>query len=108
MAVAGLLLVAAVASAQAQDVAPETKKVDPVVITATTVPTPAQQLGVSLNVITGEEFKTYHYSAVDDAFRNIPGVNVTQKGGYGKFSTLSIRGANAKQVIIFHDGLRVL
>ena len=52
---------------------PETKKVDPVVVTATTVPTPAEQLGVSLNVITGEDLKTYHYSTVDDAFRNIPG-----------------------------------
>jgi len=86
---------------------PETKKVDPVVVTATTVPTPAEQLGVSLNVIAGEDLKTYHYSTVDDAFRNIPGVNVTQQGGYGKVSTLSIRGANANQVLILVDGVRV-
>jgi vitamin B12 transporter len=91
----------------AQETKPETKKVDPVVVTATTVPTPAEQLGVSLNVITGEEFKTYHYSTVDDAFRSIPGVNVTQQGGYGKLSTLSIRGANANQVLILVDGVRV-
>jgi len=30
----------------------ETKVVDPVVVTATTVPTPATQLGVALSVIT--------------------------------------------------------
>ena len=105
--VAALTVLGAVPSVEAQDVAPETKKVDPVVVTATTVPTPAQQLGVSLNVITGEEFKTYHYSALDDAFRNIPGVNVVQQGSYGKLSTLSIRGANANQVLILVDGVRV-
>jgi vitamin B12 transporter len=87
--------------------AQETKNVDPVVVTATTVATPAEQLGVSLNVIPGEDFKTYQYSAIDDAFRNIPGVTVTQQGSYGKFSSLSIRGANANQVLILVDGVRV-
>src|SRR5262249_59850046 len=57
--VAGALAVfGAVVSAEAQDVAPETKKVDPVVVTATTVPTPARELGVPLNAIPGEHFKT--------------------------------------------------
>jgi len=105
-----VLAVAGAASAQGtkpQDTKPEAQQVDPVVVTATTVPTPAQQLGVSLNVISGEDFTTYHYPTVEDAFRNIPGVNVTQQGSYGKLSTLSIRGANASQVLVLVDGVRV-
>ncbi len=101
-----LALVAMLAAA-GPSAAQETQKVDPVVVTATTVATPAEQLGVSLNVIPGEDFKTYQYSAIDDAFRNIPGVTVTQQGSYGKLSTLSIRGANANQVVILVDGVRV-
>jgi vitamin B12 transporter len=93
----------AVASAAAQD----TKSVEPVVVTATTVATPAQQLGVALSVIPGEDFQTYQYPAVDDALRNIPGVTVTRQGSYGKLSTLNIRGANANQVLILVDGVRV-
>jgi vitamin B12 transporter len=85
----------------------ETKKVDPIVVTATTVETPAEQLGVALTVVTGEDLKTYQYSTLDDAFRNIPGVNVVQQGSYGKLSTLSIRGANSSQVLILVDGVRV-
>lgn len=85
----------------------ETKKVDPVVVTATTVETPTEQLGMAVSVITGEDFKTYQYSTIDDAFRNIPGVSVQQQGSYGKLSTLSIRGANASQVLILVDGVRV-
>ncbi|MFI5054669.1 MAG: TonB-dependent receptor plug domain-containing protein, partial [Acidimicrobiia bacterium] len=80
---------------------------DPVVVTATTVATPADQLGVAVTVVTGEDIKTYHYPALDDAFRNIPGVNVVQQGSYGKLSTLSIRGANSSQVLILVDGVRV-
>ncbi|HEX7788824.1 MAG TPA: TonB-dependent receptor [Methylomirabilota bacterium] len=87
--------------------AQEEQKVDPVVVTATTVATPSRQLGVALNVIPGEDFKTYHYSALDDAFRNIPGVNVTQQGSFGKLSTLSIRGASSGQVLVLVDGVRV-
>ena len=96
-----MLALAAPAAAQ------ETKQVDPVVVTATMVDTPAEQLGVALTVVTGEDFKTYHYSTLDDAFRNIPGVNVVQHGSYGKLSTLSIRGANESQVLILVDGVRV-
>jgi len=96
-----LLAVAAPAAAQ------ETRKVDPVVVTATTVETPTEQLGVAVSVITGEDFRTYHFSTVDDAFRSIPGVNVTQQGSYGKLSSLSIRGANPNQVLILVDGVRV-
>jgi len=97
----------AMLTAAAPAAAQETKKVDPVVVTATTVETLAEQLGVALSVIPGEDFKTYQYSTIDDAFRNIPGVTVTQQGSYGKLSTLSIRGANANQVLILVDGVRV-
>jgi vitamin B12 transporter len=97
------ILFAAAAPAAAQ----EPKSVEPVVVTATTVATPAQQLGVALSVIPGEDFKTYQYPALDDALRSIPGVTVTQQGSYGKVSTLNIRGANANQVLILVDGVRV-
>jgi len=97
----------AMLTAAAPAAAQETKKVDPVVVTATTVETLAGQLGVALSVIPGEDFKTYQYSTIDDAFRNIPGVGVQKSGGYGKLSTMTIRGANANQVLILVDGVRV-
>ncbi len=95
------LLLVAPAAAQ------ETKKVDPVVVTATRVETPAEQLGVALSVVTGEDIKTYHYPTVDEAFRNIPGVDVRRTGSFGKLTTMSIRGANSSQVLILVDGVRV-
>jgi vitamin B12 transporter len=85
----------------------ETKTVDPVVVTATTVPTPATQLGVALSVITENDFKTYHYATVDEAMRNVPGVDIRRSGSLGKTSSISIRGANSNQVQVLVDGVRV-
>jgi vitamin B12 transporter len=98
----GLVLMAPVA-AHAQ----EPKRVDPVVVTATPVATPAEQLGASVSVVNGEDFQTYHYPTVDEALRNVPGIEIRRSGAYGKTSSVTIRGANANQVQVLVDGLRV-
>jgi vitamin B12 transporter len=87
--------------------AQESKSVDPVVVTATKVATPAEQLGASVSVVNGEDFQTYHYPTVDEALRNVPGVEIRRSGAYGKTSSVTIRGANANQVQVLVDGLRV-
>ena len=87
--------------------AQEPKRVDPVVVTATPVETPAEQLGASVSVVTGEDFQTYHYPTVDEALRSVPGVEIRRSGAYGKTTSVTIRGANANQVQVLVDGLRV-
>jgi vitamin B12 transporter len=85
----------------------EAKSVDPVVVTATPVATPAEQMGASVTVVAGDDFQTYHYPSVDEALRNVPGVQIRRSGSYGKTSSISIRGANANQVQVLVDGVRV-
>ena len=87
--------------------AQEPKRVDPVVVTATPVETPAEQLGASVSVVNGEDFQTYHYPTVDEALRSVPGVEIRRSGAYGKTTSVTIRGANANQVQVLVDGLRV-
>jgi len=86
---------------------PVTKVVDPVVVTATKLETPAQQLGASVSVIDGEDFQTFHYPTVDDALRTVPGVEIRRSGTYGKTTSISIRGANPSQVQVLVDGVRM-
>ena len=107
-----LMWLLAALPAAAQETKPEDKKVeaktvDPVVVTATTVATPATQLGVALSVVTEDDFRTYHYATVDEALRNLPGVEIRRSGSLGKISNISIRGANANQVQVLVDGVRV-
>lgn len=99
-------IVAALMSAamvSAQDV----EKLEPVVITATKIETPQEQLGASVTVITGEELQSYNYARVEDALRAVPGVEVQRSGSLGKVTTVRIRGANPNQVQILVDGMRV-
>ena len=120
----GALLLAATASAaqtgetkrgetRTEETKPEdantevTKKVEPVVITATKVETPVGQLGASVSIVNGEDFQTYHYPTLDEALRNVPGLEITRSGSYGKLSTVSIRGANSNQIQVLVDGVRV-
>src|SRR5713101_8245246 len=100
-------LPAAALEAKPEEKKVETQKVDPVVVTATTVATPATQLGVALSVVTEDDFRTYHYATVDEALRNLPGVEIRRSGSLGKTSSISIRGANSNQVQVLVDGVRV-
>jgi len=107
-----LLMWWAAAPAAAQTVAPDppaqdTKKVEPIVVTATKLETPAGELGATVTVINGDEFEAFHYPTVDEALRNVPGVEIRRSGSFGKTTSVSIRGANANQVQVLVDGVRV-
>lgn len=98
------LVVAATALAAA---AQEVKKLEPVVVTATRIETPAEQVGASVTVISGEEIDTQRYPTVDEALRQVPGVEIRRSGSFGKTTSITIRGANPNQVQVLVDGVRV-
>ncbi|MDP2625379.1 MAG: TonB-dependent receptor [Candidatus Rokubacteria bacterium] len=102
-ALAGMLLAAFPPAAPAQ----ESKRVEPVVVTATRIETPAAEVGTSVSVVTEEDFKTYHYATVDEALRNVPGIEIRRSGSLGKTTSITIRGATANQVQVLVDGVRV-
>ena len=56
---------------------------------------------MALSVVTESDFRTYHYATVDEALRNLPGVEIRRTGSLGKTSSISIRGANSNQVPSF-------
>jgi len=87
--------------------AQEVKKLEPVVVTATKIETPQEQLGASVTVITEEELRTYNYTRVEDVLRSVAGVEVQRSGSLGKTTSVRIRGANPNQVQILIDGMRV-
>jgi vitamin B12 transporter len=86
--------------------AQETKKLDPVIVTGTLIETPAEQVGATVTVIEGDEIENHYYPTVDDALRNVPGVEIRRSGSLGKTTSISIRGANPNQVQVLVDGVR--
>lgn len=85
----------------------EARRMDPVVVTATKVETPQEQLGATVTVITEEELRDYNYSRIEEALRTVPGVEIQRSGSLGKTTSIKIRGAGAAQVVVLVDGLRV-
>ena len=82
------------------------RRLDPVVVTATMVATPLEQLGATVTVVTGDEITQYNYDRIEDVFRQVPGVQVQTTGTPGKATSLSIRGGGSQRAIVLVDGLR--
>ena len=87
--------------------AQELRQTDPVVVTATKLAEPRSQVGATVTVITEEELKTYNYVTVDDALRQVPGLEVQRSGSFGKLSEVRIRGTGTQQIQVLIDGVRV-
>jgi vitamin B12 transporter len=100
-----LLLLVPAAMLAAQE--PPPRDLDPVVITATKLETRAAELGATVTVVPGDDVQRYHYETVEDVLRTVPGVEIRRSGSIGKLSNISIRGANANQVQVLVDGVRV-
>jgi vitamin B12 transporter len=84
----------------------EPTRLDPVVVTATMVPTPLERLGVAVTVVTGDEITQYNYDRLEDVFRQVPGVEVQTSGSPGKTTSLSIRGGGPQRALVLVDGMR--
>src|ERR1700761_3880419 len=82
----------------AEDLAPE-----PVVISATQVPTPESQIASSVTVITGEDIELEQQRTLPDVLRNVPGLNVVQTGGPGGQTSVFMRGTNLNHTKVFVD-----
>ena len=39
---------------------------------------------MALSVVTEDDFRTYHYATVEEALRNLPGVEIRRSGSLGK------------------------
>src|ERR1700761_8535880 len=100
LSVLGLLLVAVQVSAE--DLAPE-----PVVISATQVPTPESQIASSVTVINGDDIALKQQRTLPDVLKNVPGLNLVQTGGPGGQTSIFVRGTNLNHTKVFVDGIDV-
>jgi vitamin B12 transporter len=78
-----------------------------IVVTATKRPTPLRQIGSSVSVITGQEIAERGYTYVDEALRELAGVNITRNGPPGSLSVARLRGEEAYRTLLLIDGIKV-
>ena len=80
---------------------------DTIVVTATREPTPITQVGQSVSVITRDEIERTQAVSATDVLARVPGVSVSQAGGFGQPASVFIRGAENAQSLILIDGVPV-
>lgn len=115
--VARSLVACAIASmslaAIAQDAKQETPEEivgpeDPIVVTATRVPTRYNRLIPDVSVVDRTEMQEYGPQApISDVLRNESGITVNTNGTMGTNTTVQIRGASNNQSILLIDGMRL-
>ncbi len=108
LGVAALVVTAAgPVGAQQTTEPPVARRAEPVVVTATRLEEPLEQIGASVTVVPEEVLGAHQYRTVEEALRSVPGLDVQRSGSLGKITTVRIRGTNATQVQVLIDGVRV-
>jgi vitamin B12 transporter len=104
----GLSLISVQASASpSPSASPDSTDSQPVIVSATTIPTPASQVASSVTVITGDEIEARQERTLVDVLKTTPGLNIVQTGGPGGQTSVFMRGTNSDHTKVFIDGIDV-
>jgi vitamin B12 transporter len=80
---------------------------EPVVVTATVVPTPLSQTTASVTVISRGQIEAQQAVSVTDLLRQVPGLHIDQPGARGSVSSVYLRGGDPNFTLVLIDGVRV-
>jgi vitamin B12 transporter len=79
--------------------------VENMTVMGTRIPTPINQEGRSVSIITGDEIELKQQRFLYEALRSVPGVQITRSGSFGSLASVSIRGLEADQTLVVQDGI---
>ena len=82
-------------------------ELEEIVVTAYRGPTDISKSGSAITVIPGDKINNASPGSLVDVLRQVPGLTVTQSGGPGGTTEVSIRGAEAGHTLVLVDGIRV-
>ena len=102
-----LLLAGFTTPAFSQDTSDPTSALSDIVVTATRSETPKNQLATASTVYTPKDIERLQVRTLPELLRGSTGVDVTQTGGYGKISSVFVRGTNSDHVLVLVDGIKV-
>ncbi|TAL78194.1 MAG: TonB-dependent receptor [Beijerinckiaceae bacterium] len=89
----------------AQEAAPDAINLDPVVVSATRLPTPESEIASSITVITSTDMEAKQERTLPDALADVPGLNVVQAGGPGGQTYVYMRGTDPNDTKVLIDGI---
>ncbi|MDZ7663648.1 TonB-dependent receptor domain-containing protein [Thiohalophilus sp.] len=79
---------------------------DTIQVTATRTAQTADESQASVTVLTREDIEASPAQSIDELLRNVPGIDITRNGGYGKNTSVFMRGTESDHVLVLVDGVR--
>lgn len=87
--------------------AQDSAKVPVITVTATGTPVELEDTGQPVSIISREEIELVQGADITRVLQRVPGVTFSRNGGTGAFTGVRLRGAEAEQVLVLIDGVRV-
>src|SRR5687767_2319030 len=78
-----------------------------VVVTANRVPQSQDATLAATTVITREEITARQARSIEDLLAGVEGITISNSGGPGKLTSFFVRGAEADQLLVLVDGVRI-
>ncbi|MEO7723532.1 MAG: TonB-dependent receptor plug domain-containing protein, partial [Chthoniobacterales bacterium] len=104
IALAVLIILAG--AAYAQDAVSPSETVE-LIVSATRVPIPEDEVPASVSVVTAEDFEQKQILRVADALRALPGLSVVQSGTEGQLTSVFTRGLRSEHTQVLLDGVPI-
>lgn len=82
-------------------------RADGITVIATGSETRLDRLGQPVTVITADEIQSIQGPDITRVLERVPGLTITRNGGPGSFTGVRLRGADAEQVLVLVDGVRM-
>ncbi|SFE34170.1 TonB-dependent vitamin B12 receptor [Nitrosomonas sp. Nm166] len=79
----------------------------PVIVTATRTAQTADTALASVTVITRQDIERQQARSIQDLFRGVPGVSISNSGGAGKNTSVFMRGTESDHVLVMIDNIKV-
>ncbi len=95
------------ARADSPDLRQDAVSLPPLIVTATRIPTPQDEVASSVSVITAADIALRQRRTLPDVLQDVPGLNLVQTGGPGGAASIFTRGTNANQTKVLIDGIDV-
>lgn len=102
---ATLLAVASLAPVTALSQQATESDIESLIVTGTRIPTPIDQEGRSVSIVTAKDIEIRQQRFVYEALQSVPGVQVTRSGSFGALASISVRGLESDQTLVVQDGI---
>jgi len=87
--------------------ADDNQPIDNIVVTAHLTPTSGPEISSAYSVVERLQFKRRQSIFAADVLQDLPGLAVSRSGTFGSQTVVRVRGAEANQVMVMIDGIRV-